>query len=254
MRAVALILEPRPAAAGEIGERRKDPGELDADLVIERREAAWFEPGGVLVECIHEEPEGQVELELGRAPGKHDTAARVAAPRQLSQQPGLADPRLADQHERHRFTALEPGDGAVQRTQLRGAPNEVLNDLGQRGVPFAPTIAGSVIATQPRVANQGLPPMPGEAIAGTLVTCPASWSITGTNRTSAESPSPPSRATTARSATTRRCPRARPAAMRSGGRSKPPRSRTRCCCCRSSSPSAQRSHGSARSRSREPPE
>src|SRR4051812_5461734 len=140
MRAVALILERRPASIGEIGERRKDPGELDADLGFERGEAAWIEPRGVLVECIHEQPEGKVELELRRAPGEHDVAARVAAGGELGEQAGLADARLPEQDERDRLTALEPGHGAVQRSQLRGAPNEVLEDLVQPAVPFAASI------------------------------------------------------------------------------------------------------------------
>src|SRR3954452_6705128 len=223
MRAVALILERGPAAVGEVGERREEPGELDADLVFERGEAAWIEPCGVLVECIDKKPEGQVELELRRAPGQHDAGARVAARGQLGEQAGLADARLPDQHERNRFTALEPDHGAIQRTQLSGAPNEVLKDLGQPGIPFSASIGapgnGTQIGSRIRVWRR----CQGGGLTGMLVARLASWSITATSRTSAASRSRPSRATKARSATARRWPRASPAATRSGGRSRPQR-------------------------------
>ena len=69
-----------------------------------------------------------------RSPKERCNRSRRRA-RQLREQAGLADARLSDQHERGRFTALEPGHGSVQSTQLRGAPNEVLKDLGQPGIP-----------------------------------------------------------------------------------------------------------------------
>src|SRR5215207_11335214 len=86
--------------------------------------------------------------------------------------------------------------------------------------------------------------------------CPVTCSTTATSRTSAASCSPPSRATTARFAVSRRKPRAHPTgtrSTRSGGPSTPQPQRKRSGFCPSTSPSAPPQPPSATSRSRDRP-
>ena len=54
-------------------------------------QAARLESVQVPVEGIDEDPEWQVGLQLGSAPGEHDLRARVGALAELGQPPRLAD-------------------------------------------------------------------------------------------------------------------------------------------------------------------
>ena len=130
MRAVALVLERSLARFGELGQRRQHPSELGAHIVVERLQAARIEPRHVLVEGVHEHPEGQIRFELGRAARQHDLPQRVGPLRQLGEHAGLADSGLPEEHDRGRLGALEPGHGALDRTDFLGAPDELLGDRG----------------------------------------------------------------------------------------------------------------------------
>jgi hypothetical protein len=48
----------------------------------------------------------------------------------LGEQTGLADPRLADQLDRRRPAPLQLVESAIERSQRRGAPNELGNRHG----------------------------------------------------------------------------------------------------------------------------
>ena len=84
-------------------------------------QAARLESVQVPVEGIDEDPEWQVGLQLGSAPGEHDLRARVGALAELCQQPRLADAGLPDQLERPRPAALELGKGMIKYVELLGA-------------------------------------------------------------------------------------------------------------------------------------
>jgi hypothetical protein len=64
MTAVTLVNEYRRAAGGAPGQSRKDPAELHADVVVQRREATGLEPPQVVLERVDEHPERQIALEL----------------------------------------------------------------------------------------------------------------------------------------------------------------------------------------------
>ena len=107
VRAVALVLERRPAPAVERRQAREDVRELRASLVVEMLEAPWVEAFGVLVERVDEDPERQIPLELRRGPGEDELPARVGALRELGEQAGLADAGLADELDRGGEALLE---------------------------------------------------------------------------------------------------------------------------------------------------
>ena len=145
--------------------------ELAAHLVAQRRDEPRVQPGDVLVERVDEDPERQVALQLGRAAAEDRAAAGVGALGQLGQQAGLADPRLALDHERSRPTVAQLAEGAIDRFQFGGAPDEVVGDLGhgERELP-----AEHNPATQIRVRDRGARPMPGRGRGVRLVACRAS--------------------------------------------------------------------------------
>ena len=51
--------------------------------------------------------------------------AQIGARLQLGEQPGLADPGLADELDRRGPAALQPGERLVERVELLGAPDEM---------------------------------------------------------------------------------------------------------------------------------
>ena len=124
--AVALVLERQPASARERRQRGEDVRELAADVVVEVGESARPEPAHVLVERVDEDGEGQVALELGGRAREHEVPGRVGAGRDLGQETRLADARLADEQRRRRAALIEIGQDAVERTELLGAPDEMV--------------------------------------------------------------------------------------------------------------------------------
>jgi hypothetical protein len=86
----------------------------------------------VLVQGIDPHPEGQLTLELGAAPGKHQMPAPPALGRQLREQTGLPDPGLP--HHEH-----PSGPAAVERIHrtMQGGPLTLSADQ-RRGIPLDP--------------------------------------------------------------------------------------------------------------------
>jgi hypothetical protein len=132
VRAVALVLEHRPAVRGVIGQRREDLRQLDADLVAQRRDELRIEARDVLVQRIDEDPERQIAIELGPAAGEHGAPPRVGPQGQLGQEARLADPRLALDDQARRIAIADDAERIVDTRHLGGAPNEVIADRCHR--------------------------------------------------------------------------------------------------------------------------
>ncbi len=81
----------------------------------------------VPVEGVDEDRERQVALQLRGGAGEHQVAARVRPDRQLLEQRGLADPRLAGHRDHRRARPDRAGEGLRER-ELRRAPDEVLGN------------------------------------------------------------------------------------------------------------------------------
>jgi hypothetical protein len=127
---VALVLYDGGAVGGQVRERRHHVRQLAAHLHGQRRHELRVDAGEVLVERVDEHPEREVLLELGRAAAE-DGAAAVVRPRgQLRQQPGLADPGLALDHQRRSPAVTQLLERAIDRPQLGGAPDEMVGDSG----------------------------------------------------------------------------------------------------------------------------
>ena len=155
MRAVALVLEGRLAARRN-RTARGDPRELAAHIAVERVEAARVETGDVLVERVHEDPEGQVALELRGAAREHDAAAsrRRACPSSPSRRvlPMPGSPRA-------RARAGPSVAPAPQRRVER--PSSAARPTRCSGTLAMGASAASISARRIRVANQGRAPMSG---------------------------------------------------------------------------------------------
>ena len=125
--AVALVLERHVAArspsAVSDGKTCASSVRTSSSSAPSRRGSS---PSQVLVERVHEDRERQVALELGCRAGEDELPARVRASGELGEQARLADPRLADQLDRRGATAIELVEEPIERTELLGAPDEVL--------------------------------------------------------------------------------------------------------------------------------
>ena len=117
----ALVLE--PAGRGR-RRRRQDAGELGDALADQRLELSLAERGDVVVERVDPDRERQLALELGAAAHEHRVAARGGALGQLAEQPGLADPRLAVDHQPGCAAAAEAVERGLDRRELVAASDE----------------------------------------------------------------------------------------------------------------------------------
>jgi hypothetical protein len=120
---VALV-QRRRGPAPRLGERGQHLSELRPHERVESLEAAWVEPGRVLVKGVDEDPERQVALILGPGAGEHDVPARVRAPRELRQQAALADPGGADDLDGRGHAALRACKRGVECHELRASADE----------------------------------------------------------------------------------------------------------------------------------
>jgi hypothetical protein len=107
-------------------QRWEDVRELGLDVVVERREPFRVQAFHVLVERIHEDGERQVPLELRCRPEEDEVAAFFRASGEFLEQPCLADPGLADELDRDGAPPIELGQDPIERTELLGAPDEVI--------------------------------------------------------------------------------------------------------------------------------
>ena len=128
---VALV-GTRDALHGVLSRQRGEHGcEVVAHIVGEPREALRLEPSQVVVECVDEDPERQVALELGGGAGEHELAALVRAAGELGEQACLADTRLANHLECGRPALGQLGESVLQTTELVDTPNQSLCTLSQ---------------------------------------------------------------------------------------------------------------------------
>ena len=87
----ALVLQPGRAVAGQPLERREQLGQLGQTGVAQRLQAAALQAGQVVVESVHEGPEGELALELRAPPAQGQHAVALGHAAELVQQGGLAD-------------------------------------------------------------------------------------------------------------------------------------------------------------------
>ena len=120
-----------PARAGPAGglgaQGRQDVTDLGPRVGIERIQTTRLQPRDVLVECVHEDPERKVALELRRASGQHNVTAGVGAGGQVGQQAGLADPGFTDDRSRRRPALGQLRLRLIQRRPLGGASDEPIS-------------------------------------------------------------------------------------------------------------------------------
>ena len=128
MAAVALVLECGAVTRCERRERRKDLRELVPDVLGERRKPPRLEPLHVFVERVHEDPERQVALELRGGTAEDELPTLVRSRSELGEQARLPDPRLSNELDGRGAAALEIREEALERAELRGAPDEMLGN------------------------------------------------------------------------------------------------------------------------------
>src|SRR5215210_9335340 len=87
-----------------------------------------LEPSDVLLERVDEHPERQVSLELRRRAGEDEVPGRLGLAGELAEQARLADPWLADEHDRRRAALVELGQKITERAELGGASDEMLGN------------------------------------------------------------------------------------------------------------------------------
>src|SRR5438270_13697835 len=81
-------------------------------------QATRVEPAQVLVECIDENRERKVSLELRRGSRKDEPALRIGASGELCEQAALPDPGLAYELDRGGVAAIDLGEDLLERTEL----------------------------------------------------------------------------------------------------------------------------------------
>ena len=129
MHAIPLDLKRRAATGDKGGQGRKDLAELGAHLVIEATQPPRLKALDVVVERVHEHPERQVALLLGPASAEHQHPVSLDAIPELGQQPGLPDPRRAEQLDRGGLAGLETAERRDEPIELRGATYEIVRKL-----------------------------------------------------------------------------------------------------------------------------
>jgi hypothetical protein len=123
--AIALVLQRHGGSRLQREERREDVRKLSAHVVVEGVEAARVEPAHVLVDRVHEHGERQVALELGRGAEEDEATVHVRAGAKLREQPGLADPGLAQELDDRRLAAADAVQNLLERAELLGATDEL---------------------------------------------------------------------------------------------------------------------------------
>ena len=122
---VALVNQRRPSVAGQPSERRKDTTELDANVVVQLRQATRLEAPDELLDRVDEHPERQIAFQLGRRTRQHQQPPPLSPSRQLAEQPRLADTRLAHHGQRRTLPIVEQIQGVIHGAKLLHAANEV---------------------------------------------------------------------------------------------------------------------------------
>jgi hypothetical protein len=125
MAAVALVLGRHLVAAGERPQRREDLPEFLLGIVVKDGELSRLQSGDVLVQRIDEDRERQVALEFGCRSRENDVTASLGPSGKFSQEPRLADPRLASQLNRPTAASIQLVQEPLDRTEFVGPPHEV---------------------------------------------------------------------------------------------------------------------------------
>src|SRR5438067_10483991 len=107
MAAITLVPEGHRSTVCERRQRRQDMRELHLHVVVENRQLVRVDPCDVLIQCMHEDRERQVALELGCGPRQNQVPAQLGTSRKLVEEPGLADPRLTNQLDRSGLASAE---------------------------------------------------------------------------------------------------------------------------------------------------
>ena len=136
VRAVALVLERRPAAGVERDQARearvrapREPGRRGRSRRRGSRPSAYSSRASTKTQ------NGRSRSSSDAEPARTSCPRRVGALRELGEQAGLADAGLADELDRAREALLEICEQLVERVELRGTPDELLGRVDDRLPP-----------------------------------------------------------------------------------------------------------------------
>ena len=119
VRAVALVSDRVDRSGpGWARHRRQHAGELADRLAVPYVLQAQLLRGDVCVESVDPDAERQIALELGRRPGQHEAAPRLGAIAQLTEQPRLADSRLALQRHADQAALRQRIECRIEQQEL----------------------------------------------------------------------------------------------------------------------------------------
>ncbi len=128
MASVALVPECGAFRGRKFRERGEDVGESVPDIIVQCVEATRLEAVKVLVERVHEHPEGKVALKLRGGSGEDEMTCGIRAVYELGQKPRFSDARFADDLDSQRPAAVGSGKKIVERAELLGASDQVFSN------------------------------------------------------------------------------------------------------------------------------
>ena len=149
VRAIALVLQCDDVRGREPRHRGEDLCELRQDVLVQMLQAIRVEPTQVLVECIDENRERKVSLELRRGSCKDEPALRIGATGELCEQAALPDPGLAYELDRSGIAAIDLGEDLLERPELLGTSHEL---MGKQGHSFSNQRRSGSLEPEIRVA------------------------------------------------------------------------------------------------------
>ncbi len=120
----ALVLQ--AARARPRAGRRQHARELGHALADQRLQLALAERAHVVVERVDPDPERHFELQLRATAHEHGVPALGGALGELAEQPRLADPGLAADHQEAGARTAQAVQRGIDRRQLLAAPDELL--------------------------------------------------------------------------------------------------------------------------------
>src|SRR5205823_6136980 len=111
-------------------EGRQDMAQLALAIVAHFGEGRRRQTTDVVVQRVDEHMKRELALQFRRRAREHELTSGVRAPRELAEEPRLADPRLTDQRSGGRIAAIELPEDALESVELRGAPDELDDCVG----------------------------------------------------------------------------------------------------------------------------
>jgi len=130
--------------------------EFRLGIVVEDGELFRLQSRDVLVQRIDEDRERQVALEFGGRSSEHDVTASLGAGGKFSQEPRLADPRLASQPHRPGTASIQLIQELLDRTEFVGPPHEVPRTQ-RHTLPVPKLRVGAVKAHAASLAGPAVP-------------------------------------------------------------------------------------------------